>query len=244
MIDFKDPTLLTRLKEKTSDGRYVISEIELVLNIREYDSRGDETALRFFCAVLYERCIPMFIKQSQGLASRPELREEAMANMAVRLFKEARDPKEVFLTQNFVHAARCLCVDEFKSVLRQEGLAQRTDENGRPSGRPHHVPRSLMDSIQTPSSEDETPPLSDVADPDNQFEHVDSNEESRRILAYLTDPLDRMIVTLRAIEKWKWEEIAHVCKKTDRTVRSRYDKALTYLRESLHEEGYDALPQF
>jgi DNA-directed RNA polymerase specialized sigma24 family protein len=140
------------------------------------------------------------------------------------------------MTQNFVHYLRCLCVDEFNRVLRQEGLRFRRDEEGRPSGRPHHVPSTLIEPLQAASINDEEPPGADVADPHDQYERLHAHDESQRILTYLTDPLDRKIMVLRAIEDMKWDDIAIVCKRTERTVRLRYERARSFLRECMARE--------
>jgi len=236
MIDLNDPTLDEQLQQRTPEGRYVISESELVRTIRTLNAAGNREGVRRLSAVLLYRCAPAFQRYSQGLRHRPELREEAIASMGEHLLRETMNPDEVFMTQNFIHYLRCLCVDEFTRVLRQEGLHYRRDEEGRPSGRPQHVPRALVDSLRPATADDENMPTSDVADPLDQFEHMHAEEESNRIILYLVDPLDRMIMVLRAIEGMRWDDIAVVCKRTERTVRLRYERARSYLRECLSRE--------
>ncbi len=239
MIDLSDPTnpaLHERLRHKTADGRYEIHEVELVKAIRVLSAKGNSAGARLFSEVLLNRCVPAFQKHSQGLRHRPDLREEAVANMSEHLLREALNPSEVFMTQNFVHYLRCLCADEFNRVLRQEGLYYRRDEEGRPSGRPQHVPQALIDSLRPASPDDDSLSNADVADPNDQYERLHANDESQRILTYLHDPLDRTIVVLRAVEGMKWDDIAVVCKRTERTVRSRYERARVYLRECMVKE--------
>ncbi|HZU68551.1 MAG TPA: sigma factor-like helix-turn-helix DNA-binding protein [Ktedonobacteraceae bacterium] len=236
MIDLKDPLLMERLRRRTPEGRYAIGEIELVLNIRALHAQGDIEGARVLSEVLLERCAPEFQRHTWGLRHRPDLREEAIANMSEHLLREAMDPKEVFITQNFIHYVRCLCVDEFNRVLRQEGLRYQRDDDGRPTGRPHHVPRALMESLQASPVDDEAPPNADVADPVDQYEHLHAAEESQRILTFLSDPLDRKIMVLRAIEEMKWDDIAAVCRRTERTVRLRYERARGYLRDCILKE--------
>ena len=198
--------------------------------------------VRFLAEVLVQRCAPIFQRHSQGLRHRPELREEAIANMGEHLLREALNPNEVFMTQNFIHYLRCLCVDEFNRVLRQEGLYYRRDDEGRPSGRPQHVPRALIEPLRPTPPDDEGATAADVADPHDQYEQLHAQDESQRILTYLSDPLDRMIMVLRVIEGMKWDDIALVCKRTERTVRLRYERARSYLRECvLKERQVDAL---
>jgi len=43
-------------------------------------------------------------------------------------------------------------------------------------------------------------------------------------------------MVLRAIEGMKWDDIAIVCKRTERTVRFRYERARSYLRECIDRE--------
>ena len=236
MIDLHDPVLRERLRRRTPEGRYEIGEIELVLNIRALHAQGDSEGMRMLSEVLLERCRPEFQRHTWGLRHRPDLREEAIANMSEHLLREAVNPKEVFITQNFIHYVRCLCVDEFNRVLRQEGLRYQRDDEGRPVGRPHHVPRSLMESLQGVPIDDEAPPTADVADPEDQYEHLHAAEESQRILTFLSDPLDRKIMVLRAIEHMKWDDIAVICKRTERTIRLRYERARGYLRECILRE--------
>lgn len=236
MIDPRDPTVRACLSRRTPEGRYEISDIELVQTIRVFHQQGEIEASQMLCEVLLRRCSPEFQRHSWGLRQRPELREEAIANMSEQLLREVLNPKEIFLTQNFIHAVRCLCVDEFNRILRQEGLKYQRNEEGRPVGRPHHVPRALIEPLQATPLDSEAPPSADVADPFDQYEHLHAKEESQRILTFLTDPLDRKIVVLRAIEGMKWDDIAVVCKRTERTIRLRYEKARVYLREALTSE--------
>lgn len=236
MIDPRDPALKARLSRRTPEGRYEIGEIEVVLAIRAFHKQGDLETTRMLSEVLLGRCTPEFQRHSWGLRHRPDLREEAIANMGEHLLREALDPGEIFMTQNFIHYVRCLCVDEFNRILRQEGLRYQRDEEGRPVGRPHHIPRALMEPLQATPLDSEAPPTADVADPLDQYEHMHANEESQRILTFLADPLDRKIMVLRAIEGMKWDDIAAVCKRTERTIRLRYEKARAYLRECIARE--------
>lgn len=236
MIDLNDPMLDERLRRRTPDGRYEISDIELILSIRTLHSQGKTEIVRKLSEALLLRCMPAFQRHTQGLRHRPDLREDAIANMGEHLLREAQNPKERFMTQNFIHYLRCLCADEFNRVLRQEGLYYRRDDEGRPSGRPQHVPRSLVESLQTTAHDDENMPNADVADPQDQFEVMHAEDESQRILTYLNDPLDRTIMVSRAIEGMKWDDIAILCKRTERTVRLRYERARAYLRQCIARE--------
>ena len=94
-----------------------------------------------------------------------------------------------------------------------------------------------MEPLQpTPTDSDAPLPSADVADPQDQFEHLHAYVESQRILAFLSDPLDRKIMVLRAIEHMKWDDIAVICKRTERTIRLRYERARSYLRECILRE--------
>ncbi|MBO0779908.1 MAG: hypothetical protein J2P37_13885 [Ktedonobacteraceae bacterium] len=235
MINLNDPRLDEQLSRRTVEGRYEISEIELILSIRAFQAEGNMVGVRRLVEVLLRRSAPAFQRHSLGLRHRPELREEAIANMGEHLIREALNPDETFMTKNFIHYLRCLCADEFNRVLRQEGLDYRRDEAGRPAGRPQHVPRALMESLQPPV-DDEVGPSSDVADPRDQYETLHAADESQRILSYLSDPLDRTIMVLRSLEEMKWDDIAKVCNRTERTVRLRYERARGYLSQCLLRE--------
>jgi DNA-directed RNA polymerase specialized sigma24 family protein len=57
--------------------------------------------------------------------------------------------------------------------------------------------------------------------------------------------MDRKIMVLRAIEGMKWDDIAVICKRTERTIRLRYERARSYLRERITREqaAYTQIPQ-
>lgn len=239
MINLDEPALKEHLRRRKPEGRYEVSEIEIVLNIRTFQAQGNFNRVRLLCEVLLERCAAEFQRRTLGLRHRPDLREEAIANMNEHLLREAMDPHELFMTQNFIHYLRCLCADEFTRILRQEGLHYRRDDAGRPSGRPQHVPRSLVEPLQPIAADEEGTPNADVADPQDQYEVLHAVDESQRILTYLTDPMDRTIMVLRAVEDMKWDDIAQVCKRTERTVRLRYERARSYLRECISKEQTD-----
>ena len=236
MIDLRDPRLAERLRRRTPEGRYEISDIELVLAVRDLDASGEQDSSRVLCEALLLRSWPEFQRFTSGLSHRPDLREEAIANMAERLLREVKDPRELFIAQNYIHAVRCLCVDEFKRVLRQEGLLYQRGGDGRPVGRPRHVPSALIEPLQAAPIDDETPPAADVADPRDDYEQLHGEEEAQRILSYLPDPLDKKIMVLRALEQLKWDEIAQICGRNERTVRLRFEKASSYLAASLAQE--------
>src|SRR5262249_20839153 len=150
----------------------------------------------------------------------------------------AQDPGETFMVLNFVHYLRCLCADNFNRVLRQEGLSYRRDEQGRPAGRPQHVPRPLVERIDIAAEDREEPGVQAavVADPHDRLEGGMAGVEAHRILGFRPDPLDRQIRVLRALEHMRWDDIARLCGKTERTMRLRYEKALVRLRQSIEAE--------
>ena len=237
MIDVDEPALREHLRRRTPEGRYEISEIDLILSIRQQRATGSTERVQLLCEALVERCAPEFQRRSLGLSHRPDLREEAIAGMVEHLLREALNPSEIFMTQNFIHYLRCLCADEFNRVLRQEGLYYRRDDEGRPAGKPQHVPRALIDSLRPAPADDEGAALpADVADPQDQYETLHAEAEAQRILRYLTDPLDRLIMVLRSIEAMKWDDIAVICQRTERTVRLRYEKARANLRDCIERE--------
>jgi len=121
MIDLDELGLKEHLRRRKPEGRYEVSEIEIVLNIRTFQAQGNTSRVRLLCEVLLERCAAEFQRRTLGLRHRPDLREEAIANMNEHLLREAMDPNEIFMTQNFIHYLRCLCADEFTRILRQEG---------------------------------------------------------------------------------------------------------------------------
>jgi RNA polymerase sigma factor (sigma-70 family) len=238
-LDPRNPQTRARLAQRTPGGGYVIPDADLVRAIRAADSRQETEAVRSLCEVLVNRCLPEFQRRAWGLRHRPELMEDAIAGMVEQLLREVRDPTEQFMTLNFVHYLRCLCADNFNRVLRQEGLTYRRDAEGRPAGRPQHVPRALVESIEPPSAAEEGAESggSMVADPRDNLEDRMAAIEAQRILSYLPDPLDRQIVILRVFEGMRWDDIASLCGKTERTMRLRFEKARARLREHVEAEA-------
>lgn len=239
-LDPRDPQTRTRLEQRTPGGGYAIGDADVVRAIRGADGRGDLEAVRLLCEMLVQRCMPEFQRRAWGLRHRPELMEDAISGMIEQLLREARDPRETFMTLNFIHYLRCLCADNFSRVLRQEGLAYRKDAEGRPAGRPQHVPRALMERVD-PAAEDregqEGATGAVVADPRDGFEERMAAVEAQRILSYLPDPLDRQIMVLRALEGMRWDDIAALCGKTERTMRLRFEKARARLRDFIETEA-------
>jgi DNA-directed RNA polymerase specialized sigma24 family protein len=241
LLDPRDPQTQARLKQRIPGGPYDISEVALVKAIRAWGQRGDQARVRMLCETLVERCMPEFQRRSWGLRHRPELMEDAIAGMIEQLLREAQDPRESFMTLNFIHYLRCLCADNFGRVLRQEGLSYRRDEQGRPAGRPLHVPQALVERIDVSAEDREggdgaAAQGTVVADPHDEQEERMAALEAQRILNYLPDPLDRQIMALRALEHLRWDDIAKLCGKTERTMRLRYEKAVVKLRECIEAE--------
>lgn len=242
LLDPRDPRTMERLRKRTRSGGYEIADTELVRAIRAWDARGALQAVKDLSELLVERCMPEIRRHAAGLRQRPDVMEDTIQDMILQLLTEARNPNEVFMTQNFIHYLRCLCVDNFNRNLRQEGLRYKRDEQGRPTGRPQHIPRALLEQIDLPSDDqDETGGSGSViADPHDPYGERLAEEEAQRILLYLTDTLDRKIVALRSLYKLQWEEIAKLCGKTERTMRLRYEKARALLQERLRAEIADA----
>ena len=236
--DPREPASLARLRQRTSTGGYTIPEADLVRAIRAWAQRGERTVVRQLCELLIERCMPEFQRRSWGLRHRPDLMEDAIMGMIEQVLREAQDPTETFMTLNFIHYLRCCAADNFNRVLRQEGLSYRRDDQGRPAGKPQHVPQALVDRIDAGAEnrDDETAQPAAIADPHDRLDERMAAVEAQRILLYLPDPLDRQIVILRALEHMRWDDIARACGKTERTMRLRYDKALVRLRESIEAE--------
>lgn len=240
LLDPRDPRVRTKLGQRIPGGAYDITEIALVKAIRAWNQRGDAERARMLCETLVDRCMPEFQRRSWGLRHRPELMEDAIAGMIEQLLREAQDPRETFMTLNFIHYLRCLCADNFGRVLRQEGLSYRRDEQGRPAGRPLHVPQALVERIDISAEDRESGDGASqstvVADPKDEQEERLAALEAQRILNYLPDPLDRQIMALRALEHLRWDDIAKLCGKTERTMRLRYEKAVVKLRQCIEAE--------
>jgi RNA polymerase sigma factor (sigma-70 family) len=242
-LDPRQADVRARLAERTPGGGYAIGDAAIVRAIREADAAGDQDAVRQLSDVLVTRCMPEFQRRAWGLRHRPELMEDAIASMIEQLLREARDPREEFMTLNFIHYLRCLCADNFGRTLRQEGLSYRRDEQGRPAGRPQHVPRALVERIDVSAEENEAHEGNGitVADPRDAYEDRMAALEAQRILGYLPDPFDRQIVILRALEGMRWDDIAAICGKTERTMRLRFEKARARLREQIEREAAAAV---
>lgn len=244
MVDPHDAQTQVRLQQRTPGGPYEITEVALVKAIRAWGVRGDQARVQILCEVLIDRCMPEFQRRALGLRQRPELMEDAIAGMIEQVLREAQDPRETFMTLNFIHYLRCVCADNFGRVLRQEGLSYRRDEQGRPAGRPLHVPQALIEHIDLSAEDRASADNLDgtgghgtvVVDPRDEQEERMAALEAQRILNYLPDPLDRQIMALRALEHLRWDDIAKLCGKTERTMRLRYEKAVVKLRQCIEAE--------
>lgn len=237
--DPRNPRVLERLKQRTSSGGYVVSDADLVRAIRGWKAKGEGERVRALCELLVTRCMPEFQRRSYGLRHRPDLMEEAIAGMIEQLLREAQNPREEFMLANFIHYLRCLCADNFQRVLRQEGLSYRRDAQGNPAGRGMHVPQALVDRLDAPVSESDGSENAarELADRSDPLTARMASLEAQRILRYLTDPLDQRIMLLRVFEEMRWDDIAALCGKTERTMRLRYEKAKALLRERLAAEN-------
>jgi DNA-directed RNA polymerase specialized sigma24 family protein len=238
LLDPRDAATRARMAQRLAGGAYEVSEPELVRAIRAWDARGERAIVRDLAEVLARRCLPEFQKRCWGLRHQPQLMEDAISGMTEQLLREALDPREEFMLLNFVHYLHCLAADNFTRVLRQEGLSYRRDDQGRPAGRPQHVPRALIDRIDVEAEDrqDGTSQSREILSPEDAVGTRLAAMEAERILGYLGDPLDRRIMILRALEHMRWDDIARICGKTERTMRMRYEKARVLLRERLSEE--------
>ncbi|MBF6590724.1 MAG: sigma-70 region 4 domain-containing protein [Ktedonobacterales bacterium] len=237
-LDPRDARSLASLTRRQPGGAYEVSDADLVRAIRAWNAREEREVVRKLCEVLATRCQPEFQRRSWGLRHQPQLMEDAISGMTEQLLREALDPSEEFMLMNFIHYLRCLCADNFSRVLRQEGLSYRRDAQGRPLGRPQHVPRALMDRIdvETDEHEEGTGSGRELAAREDPLGARLAALEAERILAYLPDPLDQHIMVLRALEHMRWDDIARLCGKTERTMRLRYEKARVLLRERILAE--------
>lgn len=238
-LDPRDARTLARLMHRATSGAYEVGEADLVRAIRDWRRRGEPAVARTLCELLVRRCMPEFQRRCWGLRHQPQLMEDAIAGMIEQLLREVQDPKEEFMLLNFIHYLHCLCADNFGRVLRQEGLSYRRDAQGRPAGRPQHVPRALIDRIDVEADEREDGPGQgmEIATKTDPLGARLAALEAERILGYLPDPMDRQILVLRALEHVPWDDIARVCGKTERTMRLRYEKARVRLRECLLAES-------
>lgn len=240
-LDPRDPHTHTRLLKRTPSHGYEVADTALVVSVRHWDAQGQPEAAGMLLQLLIDRCMPEFRRRAMGLRQRPDLMEDAIAAMIEQVIREARDPNEVFMTQNFIHYLKCLCIDNFNRMLRQEGLSYKRDAQGRPIGRPQHIPRALIERIDVRLDDQDDPvgPGSAIADPTDAVGSRMAAVEAQRILAYLPDPLDQRIMILRVLEGRQWEEIAALCGKTERTMRLRFEKARTRLQDCLRAEKAD-----
>lgn len=241
LLDPRNPRVLEKLKQRTSSGGYVVSDADLVRAIRGWKARGESERVRGLCEVLVTRCMPEFQRRSYGLRHRPDLMEEAIAGMIEQLLREAQNPREEFMLANFIHYLRCLCADNFQRVLRQEGLSYRRDAQGNPAGRGMHVPQALVDRLDAPVSESDSAEgaTRELADSSDQLATRMASLEAQRILRYLTNPLDQRIMILRVFEEMRWDDIAAICGKTERTMRLRFEKSKALLRERIAAENVE-----
>ena len=135
-LDPRDADTRALLAKRTPGGGYAIGDAALVRGIRAADARADTEAARELAGMLVTRCLPEFQRRAWGLRQRPELMEDAIANMIEQLLREARDPHEIFMTQNFIHYLRCLCADNFSTRAAPGGPLVPARRRGTASGPP------------------------------------------------------------------------------------------------------------
>jgi RNA polymerase sigma factor (sigma-70 family) len=242
-LDPRRPEVQRRLSQRTPTGGYAVPDAALVVAIRAFDARHDAEPRDRLFELLVLRSRPMFRKMAGGLRSHPEWVEDAIADMTLQLWKEVLDPKETFMVQNFGTYLKRLAVDQFKHTLRNEGRLYRTNEQGQVTGRPDHVPATLIDSLdRAPGTDDETNAATDIiADTHDALGDREAEIEAERILRLVRDPLDRKIVTLRVFLNLKWDEIAQSCGMSERTMRTRFEIARAQMAIGLG--GRSALPE-
>lgn len=227
------------LNRRAPDGSYVVSESDLVHMIRSQRRQGgpsDYEIAQPLMEALVERSKPIFLRHTKGLSHRPDLREDAIADMIEQLLREALDPHEKFMKANFIHYLDCLAIDCFKRVLRHEGLSYRRDAQGNPNGKGKRVPRSLMDRLDLPTSSASTNTdvegiSREAADPNDLLGARLDAQRALDILAHVSDPRDRLIVLLRAEEELPWDDIAAMCEIGESTARRRFADVTKSLRQ-------------
>ncbi len=224
-LDPNRPGVAAQLRMRTEHGGYIIPDGLLVQAIRAFYAKGQIAHCHALFGILRERCMPMFRRMAGGLRHRPEWVEDAIADMTMQLWKEVIDPTETFMVQNFGVYLKRLGADQFKHTLRQEGRIYRTNDRGEVTGRPEHIPAALIDSLDRAPGVDE--------DATDAIDERMSEIEADRILHFVCDPLNRKIVTLRVFYHLKWDEIAHQCGMSERTMRMRYEVARAQMAAGL-----------
>ncbi len=232
--DPRVPAVRERLAQRASGGGYVVPDTHIVLAIRAYHQQRDIARYQDLFEILIERCRPTLKHFARGLPASE--REDAIEDMTMQLLQEVIDPRETFMTQNFGVYLKRLCVDNFNRALRSSGHAYRVDDQGQVAGRPRHVPAPLVRSLDQPAGDGDDLGES-VADPQDDIAARLSNIQAAALLRMIADPLDRTIVYLREVVELPWEEIARICGKTERTMRTRHARAMAFLRERLSGGG-------
>lgn len=236
-FDTRRPAVRARLTQRTPGGGFVVPDADLVRAVRAANQAGAKVQRDALFTLLLERSRPMFRKMAHGLAHRPQWMEDAIADMTVQLWREVLDPNETFMLHNFAYYLKCLCTDNFNRLLRAEGHGYRVNERGQVVGRPEHVPAALVESSDRAPDGDEEgeATIASVADPASPHDDRLAALEAQRILLALPDPLDRKIVYLRVFGQMQWAEIAALCGKTERTMRTRFERARERMRAALED---------
>lgn len=211
MFDPNDPTLGERLQRKNVAGHYEISEVDLVITIRELLAKHEQSMTRRLCEALLERCLPEFQRYTEQLRHLPELREKAISNIGERFLREVMNPYDLALTQNFPHYVRCLCTDELTRISHQEGLV-------------------FMDSDvekQTTSTKARTL---------NRRIRSSMPHYSLNILTHLTELPDLKLAVLRDFENVRWNDLVILYQCPKRVLRHRYKQAQKQLDVQIVKE--------
>src|SRR5260370_8287351 len=80
MIDLDEPRLKEHLRRRKPEGRYEVSEIEIVLNIRTLQAQANTARVHLLCELLLERCAAQFHLRTLALRHQPHLLQEATPN--------------------------------------------------------------------------------------------------------------------------------------------------------------------
>ena len=248
-IDPFAPSMATRLQFWTRDSagtrRPVIPSERIVLATRAWRARGDVERAKALETILVERATPIINKPLRGLSRHPQVREEARQNALIELLRDIRREDVAFPAECFVVAAHRHGVDGFNAALRTEGLPRRRKDGALAAS--IRVPRTLyvpvasgadhdQDDEQVASPADSRDPIGEWAD----------HHEAIRLLGYIHDHSDHLLLVQRAILGRKWDAIAATLGWPERTLRQRYRHALILLagcraiERWLEREGWTA----
>lgn len=169
--------------------------------------------------------------------ARNDLEERLEYDCYAELWKVMKDPEQAFILVNFHHMLQQIQKHIMHAVMQQEGYWTRPGVET-----PKRVPRNMTDSFDRPARDANDPDAPAIQVEDRRAEQAFGRAEMAADMETLLQELspgDRALLHDYFWRGLSQDEIADALGITDRTVRNRLKRILTYLRRLLQGEEED-----